>query len=1620
MKKRVVFSKVLLFSLFVLVFLGFSFGAYTITKIYNYTAEAVLNNTKANNNFLHLEINNSVEKYSNFNGLSNNYIGLGNINAYKIPSKTISAWIYRINGGTHGVFSSANNNYFVAITGTQPYINYANSTESQKQYYAPPNSAPLNQWNHIVWVYDVNESNVITRIYVNGNLVYNNTQTDGYSSTYGTNFVIGAFSPSVINFNGSIDDLAFFNRALNQTEIQELYNLGRINCPCNISGIVSLWDFDNNLNDYTDKISGYNGVKYGNVFIQADESLPGNHPYGSLVAYWSFDGDTNNISYDLSGNNLNSVYYNGLVNNNSCSLGYGNCLTFDGVNDYLGITNTAFNISTFSASLWVYIANETTNNQGIVGIDNGYYNGWRCVYLNTKRIVCQFGRGSPNTPYDLYSPINSFQANNWNHLVVTRNVSGNVSIYINGNFSSSGISTNFTLNQANFRLGVDFGGISYLNGSIDEFMFFNKALTPIEVQNIYNNQSQRFKNNGTATLNSIQLNETGNNLLNWKINSTQLFNTKIYGSIGECNNQTSFCGNNTANYTFKDEVEFINGEANFTINTSTTNILPRLRLESPGFYTPYIFTSSDFIIFSLKVNFSGDTTKEGNFSQDWIYAKVEGDLTGDVNITLWNSSGLVDFFIGTEKNFTNLQEDAYFLNATIKDIANQTFSTETRKIILDRTPPTVFILEPTNNYYSNSSSNSFRFNLSDELSGLKNISLRIYNSSDVVNTTFKEIAGYTKEEEINISLNDGEYLWYIDVYDTAENSFVSQNYSLIIDTSSPKFYNLTYTPSYLGEIDPNTTITFTINATDERTNISSVILEIRNETDSQWYNFPMNLIEGDSISGIYQYNFTTSEEETNYTFRIFANDSSNNINRTQDIFIRSEWDCTWNLTIEGLTGSHVFGFNQIKEIGNITFINDGDKEYKNNSGCYIKFSLEYNSTMIGEFSWTYISRALLSGYYPGLRFNQSSNWVTPFDLVIENKTNLTLPILGVFPSVSSPLEESPVLRIDSNITDTLFNKNYETIKINMTIAQPGAYLRRPVITESKSGVIYLTTSLYGNYTNYTFYTENMGGTGNENFTAYNVTLNWSFPSSFVLSSNSSRVVENMTYSGVYEYLTTEVNWEESIKSLEEGVYKVCASTFGYKKENENYSLIQHANDEVILENCLDLFVYCYSQPDGVCISSCTHLKDPDCPVPQQTSAGGSGGGSGSGGGKQEKSEAQFELVIGKQQEFILPIKNKYPQPLTNLKISVAGINSEFIEIVPKEIERIEGNKEFNLTIKITAPAYFKEGNYTLRFKIDGFVQTNQTKSPYTETKLVTLYFLDLSREDALKLLEEANKFIEEMNKSNLYLREVLSLLEEMKKNLEETKFSSLKRNYEELKLIYESALEALKLKQELELLIKEAKNNGIKVMETEKTFFLAEAAFNRGAFKEASEKFKQAKLTYAVETKGEFNLYYYVKNNPLRSASILASFLVLSYSAGLLTKRALLKRKLKLLKQEELLLLELMKTVQRECFELGHMSIDEYQTAMAQYEERLGQCVEEEIRAETSLAHLGKIKGKKKALNQEKERLTELIKKTQEKYLVKGEMDTRVYYSMIKSYSRRLTQVEEELASIELKEWMRR
>jgi len=181
-------------------------------------------------------------------------------------------------------------------------------------------------------------------------------------------------------------------------------------------------------------------------------------------------------------------------------------------------------------------------------------------------------------------------------------------------------------------------------------------------------------------------------------------------------------------------------------------------------------------------------------------------------------------------------------------------------------------------------------------------------------------------------------------------------------------------------------------------------------------------------------------------------------------------------------------------------------------------------------------------------------------------------------------------------------------------------------------------------------------------------------------------------------------------------------------------------------------------------------------------------------------------------------------------------------------------------------------------------------------------------------------------------------------------------------------------------------------------------------------RIKEAEYSFALETKGEFNPVYYVKNHPVKSLGFLLLAGIIGLSSSVVIRLQLYKKKLRMLKEEEVLLLELMKVIQRECFENNHMSMEEYEEAMAQYERKLSESITQEIETKTKLINLMKFKGKRKALDEEKKRLIEMIKKAQDDYLNKGKLETRVYENMLKSYSTRLIEVEEQIAYVDAQE----
>jgi len=277
--------------------------------------------------------------------------------------------------------------------------------------------------------------------------------------------------------------------------------------PANVSVSGTAYDLDGLLdkteiyvNDslvYTAMASPFNyvlpGVTEGNyaVYIKAYDKSGGTttsdtvtctiNPATTLLPWYKFDEPRGMFTYDSSGNNM-TAYTQGIAAFTTGKIN--NALLLDGVDDYVKLPNTFINkLSDFSISIWVYqnqLNNwarifdfgQSTSSYMMLTASNG-----TCMYFE---IVSSTGAKQSVTTSRIL-PFGS-----WNYVTIT--LANNVlTIYLNG--AVIGKSTTFTLRP--YDLGVtvtnNFIGKSqyasdpYFSGKIDEFRFFNYALSVDEI-----------------------------------------------------------------------------------------------------------------------------------------------------------------------------------------------------------------------------------------------------------------------------------------------------------------------------------------------------------------------------------------------------------------------------------------------------------------------------------------------------------------------------------------------------------------------------------------------------------------------------------------------------------------------------------------------------------------------------------------------------------------------------------------------------------------------------------------------------------------------------------------------------------------------------------------------------------------------------------------------------------------------------------------------------------------------------------------------------------------------------------------------------------------------------------
>jgi len=286
---------------------------------------------------------------------------------------------------------------------------------------------------------------------------------------------------------------------------------------------------------------------------------------------------------------------------------------------------------------------------------------------------------------------------------------------------------------------------------------------------------------------------------------------------------------------------------NESINERTIKIdstAPNLTITTP---TNYI-NSTDIY---LDVNY---TASDANLDSCWF-----SNDTMTLNITLASCT--------TNITWMNWTEGPHNITIWANDSVNNVNMT-TITFTIDITSPVANLSSPLNNSFNFTLAQNFTFNVSDNL-GVSNSTLYIWNTTGEFSSTNSTFISSVVEDTVGIvvTLIEGIYTWWVQIWDWSGNTFTTDNRTLTIDITYPQIsiaFPTNYTNSTYSMLDVNYTATDTY-------------------LGSCWYSndtMSLNITLANCQTNLTGLNWT----EGPHNVTIWTNDSANNVNWTSVIF----------------------------------------------------------------------------------------------------------------------------------------------------------------------------------------------------------------------------------------------------------------------------------------------------------------------------------------------------------------------------------------------------------------------------------------------------------------------------------------------------------------------------------------------------------------------------------------------------------------------------------------------------------------------------------------------------------------------------------------------------------------
>ena len=410
---------------------------------------------------------------------------------------TISAWIYPesygendfgriVHKGGAPLGGSANPGYafFVNGFGSQNTLRFIQSFSSAfSSWNTPNNSIPLNTWSHVAISYQASDENRDPAMFINGvaqEITQDNTAGSSTVTSDATDdFIIGNRSDLTRTFDGRLDEVKVFNRLLSEVEIQEV--MAGCSNPSAPEGEMT-YNYSHHVMKYCD----------GNQWVPLGP-VPGMGPDGTngttvgLVHHWRLD-ETTGTAADSAGSNTGTLGSGATWVPSGGR--FGGAVQVDGtLNGIVTLGDSTIGSDVGSVSAWIRTSASYPDSGMIfkAGDISGGFGSQDELHMhvdfsNREGFFIEGGASGDVVIRDNGPLLND---NVWHHLVATWDNTDQAKIYVDGKLTDFAPHNANSFLLTNMRIGSAASGIRHFNGLIDEVRVYNRALTALEVKELF-------------------------------------------------------------------------------------------------------------------------------------------------------------------------------------------------------------------------------------------------------------------------------------------------------------------------------------------------------------------------------------------------------------------------------------------------------------------------------------------------------------------------------------------------------------------------------------------------------------------------------------------------------------------------------------------------------------------------------------------------------------------------------------------------------------------------------------------------------------------------------------------------------------------------------------------------------------------------------------------------------------------------------------------------------------------------------------------------------------------------------------------------------------------------------